>query len=434
MQTIIETSQGWAGGHLGLVIGLTFLGVFAVQMTVLAFSSVARVWGEHRQRRLARERLDLQVRAAGLQCREAEQAQLVWNGYRKFQIARKVKECEGVWSFYLEPHDRRPLPLFKPGQYLTFQLNCPGRDKPVVRCYSISDSPHHTDYYRVTIKREGPPPDKPELPPGVASSHFCDNLREGDIIDAKAPAGHFCLDLEKENPVVLISAGVGVTPMLSMANAIAASGAKRECWFFFGARNGTEHIHRSEIEALTRGHDNIQVHVCYSRPRPEDRKGADYNHEGRVSAELFKQLLPSNNYEYYLCGPGAFMKSITDGLSEWGVPDSAVFFEAFGPATVKKAAPAVTPAAVAASPGFNITFGKSGKTCAWRPDLGSVLEFAEAQGIRIDAGCRAGSCGSCLVAVKSGDVEYLTKTEVDPEAGSCLTCICKPKSDLVLDA
>ena len=128
------------------------------------------------------------------------------------------------------------------------------------------------------------------------------------------------------------------------------------------------------------------------------------------------------------------MKSITDGLSAWGVPDGAVFFEAFGPATVKKAAPTVTPAAAAAAPGFKITFGKSGKTCDWRQDLGSVLEVAEAQGIRIDAGCRAGSCGSCIVAIKSGDVEYLSKTEAQPEAGSCLTCICKPKSDLVLDA
>ncbi len=434
MQSIIETLQRVAGGSPGLVVGFTFIGAFTVQMVVLAFSSAQRAINDREQRRLVRERLQLQVKAAALQCREAEQARLLWNGYRKFQIARKVKECEGVWAFYLQPHDRKPLPPFKPGQYLTFQLNCPGRNKPVVRCYSISDSPHHTDYYRVTIKREGPPPDKPDLPPGVASSHFCDNLREGDIIDAKAPAGHFCLDLEKTTPVVLISAGVGVTPMLSMANAIAASNSNRECWFFFGARNGTEHIHRSEIEALTRGHDNIQVHVCYSRPRPEDRKGADYNHEGRVSVELFKQLLPSNNYEYYLCGPGAFMKSITDGLGEWGVPDSAVFFEAFGPATVKKAAPAATPAAAADAPGFTITFGKSGKTCTWRPDHGSVLELAEAQGVRIDAGCRAGSCGSCLVAVKSGEVEYLSKPEAEPEAGSCLTCICKPKSDLVLDA
>lgn len=428
MQSIIETLRHLAGGSLGLAIGFTFIGAFTVQVTVLAFTSLQRALNEREQRRLARERMQLLVAAARAQVQEVEQAKLLWNGYRKFQIGRKRQECDGVWSFRLEPHDRKPLPAFKPGQYLTFQLNCPGRDKPVVRCYSLSDCPK-SDSYRVTIKREGPPPDKPELPSGVSSSFFCDTLKEGDIMDVKAPSGHFCLDLAQDRPVVLIAGGVGMTPLLSMANAIGASGSKREVWFFFGARNGAEHIHRDELDKL-RQCDNIQLHVCYSRPRPEDRKGVHYQHEGRVSVELFKQLLPSNNYEYYLCGPGAFMKSITDDLREWGVPDGSVFFEAFGPATVKKAA---APPPPAAGPAVKVTFGKSGKTCDWQPGL-SVLELAEAQGIRIESGCRAGSCGTCLVAIQSGNVEYLTKTEVQPEEGSCLTCICRPKTDLVLDA
>jgi len=420
MQSIIET------------VGFTLVGAFAVQTVVLVASSIQRSLARCEQDRLSRERLRIQIETARAKLQEVAQDKLVWNGYRKFQIGHKRQECDGVWSFRLEPHDRRPLPAFKPGQYLTFQLNCPGRDKPLVRCYSLSDCPK-PDYYRVTIKREGPPPDKPDLPPGVASTFFCDLLKEGDIIDAKAPSGHFCLDLAQDKPVVLIAGGVGITPMLSMANAIAASGSKRECWFFFGARNGAEHIHRDELDKL-RQCASIQLHVCYSRPRPEDRKGVDYDHEGRVSVELFKQLRPSSNYEFYLCGPGPFMKSITDGLSEWGVPDCAVFFEAFGPATVKKAAaPAILTPPAAVATALKISFEKSGKTCHWQPGL-SVLELAEAQGIRIDAGCRAGSCGTCLVALKSGSVEYLTKTEVEPEAGSCLTCICRPKTDLVLDA
>jgi uncharacterized protein len=436
MQSIIETLRVWLGGSLGWTIGLVLIGAFVVQVTALAFSSVLRAFKDREQRRQSRERLRLLVKAAALQCQKAEQARLSWNGFRKFQIARKVKECDGVWSFYLQPHDRKPLVPFQPGQYLTFQLKCARSDKPVVRCYSISDSPHRTEYYRVTIKRADPPPDRSDLLPGVASSHFCDVLHEGDIIDAKAPAGHFCLDLEKTTPVVLISAGVGVTPMLCMANAIAATGVKRECWFFFGVRNGSEYIHRSEIETLARTYDNIQVHTCYSRPQPEEKLGVDYQHEGRVSVELLKQLLPSNNYEYYLCGPGPFMNSITDGLRDWGVPDTAVFFEAFGPATVKrKVPPAPSPAeAAAAAPAFQVTFSKSGKTCAWRPDLGSLLDFAEHEGLRIEAGCRAGNCGTCVVAIKSGAVEYLERTGAQPDDSACLTCVCKPKSDLVLDA
>ncbi len=430
MQPLLDTLQTLAGGNLGLTLGLTLIGACVVQSAILVINSLQRSVSSHEQRRLARKRLQLQVKAAQLQCQESEQAKLLWNGYRKFQIARKQQECDGVWSFRLEPHDRKPLPAFRPGQYLTFQLNCPGRDKPVVRCYSLSDSPK-PDSYRVTIKREGPPSDKPALPPGVASSFFCDQLRDGDILDVKAPSGHFCLDPAQDTPVVLIAGGVGMTPMLSMANALAASGSKRECWFFFGARNGAEHIHRDELEKL-RAHDNIQVHVCYSRPGPLDQLGRDYQHAGRVTVELMKQLLPSNNYQFYLCGPGPFMQTITDDLRAWGVPDSAVFFEAFGPATVKKTA-APPPAALTDGPAVKVIFGKSGKTCEWKPGL-SVLELADAAGIRIEAGCRAGSCGTCVVAIKSGSVEYLQKTEAQPEDGSCLTCICRPKTDLVLDA
>lgn len=415
----------------GLLLGSILVALVAGQ-SAAAFWVAWRRWMDQREiSRLRRERLRWEVRAARARVEQAEQARLVWNGYRKFVITRKQRECEGVWSFRLEPHDRKPLPPFLPGQYLTFQLRVPGRDKPVVRCYSLSDAPQ-PDHYRVTIKREGPPPDRPELPPGVASSFFCDVLKEGDIVDAKAPAGHFTLDLEKDTPVVLISAGVGVTPLLCMANALAARGSKRECWFLFGARNGTEFIHRDEIERL-RQLGNFQVHVWFSRPRSEDQKGRDYQHEGRVTPDALRQLLPSNNYEFFLCGPGPFMNAITEGLRAWGVPDSAVHFEAFGPATVKKAAPAAAVAVPAGQPAPRVRFAKSGKECPWQAGL-SVLELAESLGIRIDAGCRAGSCGSCLVAIKEGSVEYLQKPEAQPEEGSCLTCICRPKSDLVLDA
>jgi len=321
-----------------------------------------------------------------------------------------------------------------PAQYLAIRLYIPGRDKPRVRCYSISDGPHRSDYYRVTIKKEKSPPDRPDLPPGAASSYFCDALKEGDILNVKAPAGHFFLDMSKTNPIVLIAGGVGVTPLLCMANAIAASGSKRETWFFFGVRNTQEHIHKAELEKLAAGNENIHVHVCYSRPAPNDVKGRDYQQEGRVSIELLKELLPSNNFEYYLCGNGAFMKSITDGLEAWGVPAKDVYFEAFGPATVKKktAVPAATETAFLSK--LQVTFSRSAKTVHWEQSAGNLLDFARTQGVRIDSGCCAGGCGSCLVAIKSGSVDYLKPPDAEPEQGACLTCICRPKSDLVLDA
>ncbi len=357
-----------------------------------------------------------------------------WNGLRKFSVARKNSECEDVNAFYLKPHDGRPLPAFKPGQYLTFQLDLPGRDKPLIRCYSLSDSPHQKDYYRVTIKKEKAPPDKSGIPHGAGSSFFTDTVKEGDILNVKAPTGHFFLDMTKMNPIVLLAGGVGITPMLSMASAIAASGSRREAYFFFGVRNVREHIHKAELEKLAAENDNIHLHIAYSKPGEQDVKGKDYHHEGRVGIELLKEILPSNNFEYYLCGSGAFMKSLTDGLEAWGVPDSVVHFEAFGPASVKKKTVMLTPAETAHLNKINITFGRSGKTVRWEPSAGNILEFAQSQGVKIDSGCCAGSCGSCVVAIKTGEVDYLKKPDATPEAGSCFTCVCRPKNDLVLDA
>jgi ferredoxin-NADP reductase len=419
---------------LSFTVGLILLAALLLWLTLEIFRALLRTRAERVQHRAVLEKLRAQLRETQLRCREAEQAHLGWNGLRKFTVARKKVECDDVCAIYLQPHDGRPLPSFKPGQYLTFQLDLPGRDKPLVRCYSLSDGPHQKDYYRVTIKKEKAPPDKPGVPPGAASSYFCDTLKEGDILSVKAPTGHFCLDMTKSNPVVLIAGGVGVTPMLSMAGTIAASGSKREAWFFFGVRNRREHIHKAELEKLAAENENIHVHICYSKPGPNDAKGRDYHHEGRVSIELLKGLLPSNNFEYFLCGSGAFMKSLTDGLEAWGVPDRDVYFEAFGPATVKKKVAALTPAETSHLAKVMVTFSRSGKSVRWEPAAQNILDFALAQGVKIDSGCCAGSCGSCVVAIKSGDVDYLKKPDAEPEAGTCFTCVCRPKNDLVLDA
>lgn len=432
--TLIESLRAAGGGSLSLMAGVVLLAGLLAWVVMEAVRAGLRLNNERVQSRVALEKLRAQLAETRLRCREIGQAQAGWNGFRKFAVAKKSVECEDVCAFYLKPHDGRELPAFKPGQYLTFQLDLPGRDKPLIRCYSLSDCPHQKDYYRVTIKKEKPPADRPELPPGASSSYFCDVVKEGDILNVKAPAGHFFLDLDRTNPVVLIAGGVGITPMLSMANAIAANGSKREVWFFLGLRNQREHIHKAELEKLAAENDNINLHVCYSKPGADDVKGRDYQHEGRVSVDLFKELLPSNNFEYYLCGPGAFMKSITDGLEAWGVPDKDVYFEAFGPATVKKKTTAPTPEETVHLAKINVTFNRSGKTVRWEPFAGNLLEFARGLGVKIDSGCCAGGCGTCVVAIKSGEVNYLQKPDAEPEAGTCLTCICRPKRDLVLDA
>ena len=434
MQSVIHHIQTALGGNVGLFMGFVFLGLLTLHLLTLCWGSLRRLSFEREQRSLARARLWEEIKAAKLRCLEVEQIKLLWNGCRKFQVVKKVRECDEVDSFYLAPHDGRALPVFKPGQYITFQLDIPGEGKPVVRCYSLSDSPFHQDYYRVTIKRIGASGDRPDLKPGRASCYFCDRLQVGDILDVKAPGGHFFLDLSVESPVVLISGGVGITPMLSMMNAFIDSRSKREVWFFHGARHSAEHIQKQHLEKIAAENENVRLHICYSRPRPGDVLGRDYQHAGHVTADLLKLVLPSNNFDYFICGPGPMMKGITDGLAAWGVPDKNVHFEAFGPATVKKATATPTKSETDMLAKLQVTFSRSGKTWHWNPATVSLLEFAEEKGIRIDAGCRAGNCGTCLVAVKSGEVEYLAEHGANAEGGSCLTCICKPKSNLVLDA
>ena len=412
--------------------GWAIVGGLLLQVGLMVVSSAQRAHYEKQRGTLEQERLALEIKAARMKIQTVETEKAAWNGVRKFKVAKKVKEAEDTFSFYLQPHDGKPLPQFKPGQYLTFALTIPGQAKQVVRCYSLSDI-GRTTHYRVTIKRCLPPP-KTAHPPGLGSSFFADSVNEGDIVDTKAPNGHFFLDMEKPRPVVLISGGIGVTPMVTMANALTEAGDTREIWFYFGARNSTDHMFKAYMEEIVQKNKNVHMHVCYSKPLPTDVKGRDYQHEGRVTVDLFKELLPSNNYDYFLCGPGPFMETITTDLTTWGVPDAWVHFEAFGPASVKKKTPAKTEAAPgAAVSAIEITFAKSGKTVKWDGSHDSVLSLAEEQGVKIDAGCRAGGCGSCLIAIKSGEVEYGGKSP-DVEAGSCLTCICKPKGTLVIDA
>ena len=173
-----------------------------------------------------------------------------------------------------------------------------------------------------------------------------------------------------------------------------------------------------------------------SNPLDEDAAGDDFHHAERVSVELFKRVLPSSNYEYYLCGPPPLMNTIVPDIEAWGVPNKNIHFEAFGPATVKKAAPAKPPEekAAEAAAAIEVTFAKSAKTCTWDGSSDSLLDFAEDNDVTIDYGCRAGNCGTCITAIRGGGVDYVVEPGAAPEAGSCLTCISVPKGNLTLDA
>lgn len=417
-----------------LVVGMGGVALMLGYIATQWWSATRRYAFEAQRNRLELAALGKKIEVLNLKAQAAPE--VAWNGYRKFTVAKKAEECEDTYSFYLAPHNGRPLPPFKPGQYLTFELHPPQAAKPLIRCYSLSDGALSDDHYRVTIKRALPPGDKADAPPGIVSSYFCDHVKEGDILNVKAPSGKFYLDVEVERPVVLISGGIGITPMLAMARVLTHINDQREIYFFFGCRSGVDHMFRDEVIELQKKNPNMRLHICYSRPQEGDVQGEHYNHHSRVTIELMKEVLPSSNYEYYLCGPGPFMDTLVNNLYEWGVPKKDVKFEAFGPATVKSGPK--EPAAKASTgdrPTIEIEFSRTGKTLAWDPEAENLLDFAEKSGITtIEGGCRAGSCGSCLVAIKQGSVEYVLEPGETPEEGSCLSCICRPAGKMVIDA
>ena len=359
-----------------------------------------------------------------------------WEGYREFSVQRREFEDnnQSICSFYLVPLDGKLLPSFNPGQFLTFKLLLEDPvthiSKDVVRCYSLSDAPK-TDYYRISVKRVPSPTDQPDVPPGLSSSFFHDHVQEGRTILVKAPSGHFHLMNNEQLPIVLIGGGIGITPMLSILNTILEQEIKTEVWLYYSIHNGDEHIMKAHLQALAIAHDNFHLHVCYSAPNESDTKGVDYQHHARVSISLLRATLKLMRYQFYVCGPRPMMESLIPGLEDWGVNDDDIYYESFGPATLtkhNKTAPAVS----SAHP-INITFSQTGKSIPWDAAADSLLEFAEANGIEVDSGCRAGSCGSCQTRVKAGDVAYNQDPDADVAPGHCLLCISKPNNDLTLE-
>jgi uncharacterized protein len=359
-----------------------------------------------------------------------------WTDWRNFVVFRKVKESEEITSFYLKPEDNSEIPNFLPGQFLTIKLDIPGQNKPVIRTYSLSDYPQPCEYYRLSIKREPAPQDLDVLP-GVASNFMHDRIQEGSIIPAKPPSGKFVLDVQKSIPAVLISNGVGITPMLSMASSATYLKPNRPIWFVHGARDGRFHAFREEVMALAKPtagipqeHPNLNVHFRYSRPRTEDE--GHYQSIGYVDAALIKDLI-QQDAEYFLCGSPSFMQSIMEGLKESGVPKNRVFFESFGkPMPVSSSNQTST-----ASVGNNvqqaeIVFAKSGKTLTWKQGDGNILEFAEANDINPPFSCRAGICGTCMCKISTGEVNYQEEPSATIDEGSVLICISQPGSSRVV--
>lgn len=253
-----------------------------------------------------------------------------WRGFKPFRVARKVRESDVTASFYLEPVDGAALPPFLPGQYVSLRVRVPGFDHDQVRQYSLSCAPNEREY-RISVKREAPPADAPDAPPGLVSNWLHDAVREGDLLDVHMPLGDFVLQ-SGTRPVVLLSGGSGITAVLSMLEQLTGKdGGNREVVFLHAARGRGHHAFGSHVRELARRRSGVRVTVLYGEVGPADEPGIHYDVVGRLTADVIRAHRPAGSADFYYCGPIGFMAGVEAALDSLGVPQARRFSEAFAP-------------------------------------------------------------------------------------------------------
>ena len=351
-----------------------------------------------------------------------------WPGFRRLTVTGIERESDSVISIRLEDPDGEPLPAARPGQYLTIRVHPDTEQRSVLRNYSLSGPPD-AGYYRITVKREQG---------GAASGYLHTRLAVGDQLDIAAPRGTFILD-RTDAPVLLISAGIGATPVLAMLHALATEHAEREVWWLHGARCSRDHAFAAETRTLLASLPDVRTHVYYSRPDPNDLEGRDFDRAGRLTAALLAALEPPPDAEAYLCGPTPFMEDISAGLAAIGLDASHIHTEPFGPAPGLTpgiaATPTRTPHAPAGEPGNGptIEFARSDLAVPWSSDYASLLELAEACDVPVRWSCRTGVCHNCETTLIAGNVDYEPEPVEPPADGSALICCSQPRNGVVLD-
>ncbi|MGB8535114.1 MAG: SRPBCC family protein [Acidobacteriaceae bacterium] len=357
------------------------------------------------------------------------------NAYVELEVAKVEKESEIISSFYLRRVDGAPLYRWEPGQFLPIRITIPGHAEPVLRTYTLSTC-YRPDYYRLSIRRGEAA--------GLVSQFMHVNAGHGFRLHALTPRGKFVLDQISGRPVVLVSGGVGVTPMMAIAEHLVAegrrTGAYRPVHFIHGAVNGRVRAFGNRIRELAAGHPEFNVHVCFSNPSPEDQLGVSYDSKGRIDTSLVTTLLPPGDHDFYLCGPSEFMNSLYSGLLGTGVRPERIHYESFGPGTVFKPKLSRKPSEERTGSTVLVKFSRSGVQTEWSREDGTLLELAEEVGLAPAFGCRSGICGTCKTPILHGAVDYLDEPLADRGEGNCLLCCSVPRKtqigeapDLILD-
>jgi ferredoxin-NADP reductase/MOSC domain-containing protein YiiM len=352
---------------------------------------------------------------------------LAWRGFRPLRVSRKVRESGDVVSLLLEPTDGQPIAKTLPGQFVVLRLG-PASAPALMRSYSLSGEPG-ASHYRVSVKREVD---------GTASGYVNDALKVGDIVQASAARGSFTLR-PGDTPVVLLSAGIGVTPVLAMLHALAAEASTREIWWLYGTRSGREHPFAEEVRELLKALVHHHSYICYSSPDPQDRPNVDFNSAGRLNMQVLQQLNLPRDGDFYICGPSTFMSDLTDGLAALGVARDRIHTEMFGagPSTTPgiAAVPRRPPHVPSGNPGSGplVSFARSGLNVRWDPTFQSLLELAEACDVPVRWACRTGVCHTCESGLVAGKVDYRPQPIDAPADGNLLICCSQPEGDVVID-
>lgn len=383
------------------------------------------------------------------------------SSFRPFQVVKKVIESTVITSFYLQPEDNEALWPAQAGQYLTLRI--PIDDKPVLRTYSLSMDVADTHSYRITVKREAAPIKSNDVPDGLGSCWLHDQVEVGSTLEIAAPRGTFVLDEISQRPVLLLSGGVGQTPLLSMLHSLAKT--SRETWYLHACESGAVHAMQAEVNELV-DQSNEQLHsaLVYREPLAEDYETQGFDSTGFVNKALLQSLLPIDDYDVYLCGPTAFMVAMYRLLIELGIAKSRIAYEFFGKADSLDAlafgvrhSPKESPVAASKAPSAlanlrhitnpdawaidilspsanqSVYFSRSGIAAKWSGANTSLLQIAEQHGLTPDFSCRSGVCNSCKSTLLEGEVEYFETPLVHPQSNELLLCCSRPVGRVVID-
>lgn len=351
----------------------------------------------------------------------AARAERLSDQWRPFRIERIEDESEAIRSFHLSPDDGEGVAPWQPGQHLSVRVQPDPAEPALMRSYTLSSAPAD-GRYRISVKRDG-----------EVSRYLHERLQVGHRIEVRSPAGQFVFDASERRPAVLLSAGVGITPMIAMLRQLVFEGRRsrrfRRAIFIHGARSAADFAFRQEVEALKAAAQGaITVLRSVRQPDASLKPGLDFQHSGRIDIALLREVLGFDDYDFYLCGPPGFMQGLYDQLRDLRIPDDRIHAEAFGPSSLRRRSEAAgtAPLQPPASEPVRVLFSTSAKEARWSPDGPSLLELAEQRGLSPAYSCRVGNCGRCATRIVEGAVTYATPPGAAHAADEALVCCALP--------